>query len=135
MAAHPLPAEGEPLTAGELEVLELISKGMTDAAAARALGISPAAVNSRVRRAFVKLGAHQRAHAVAIAYERGLLGTAGPPLTSLDTVRTAVREAAADALLSLAHQLASRDAGTRGLDAAADGEARRDCPCRGSSDE
>jgi DNA-binding NarL/FixJ family response regulator len=45
--------------------------GERSAAIAHALGISVTAVESRVRGSLKKLGAHTRAHAIALALETG----------------------------------------------------------------
>jgi DNA-binding CsgD family transcriptional regulator len=71
--AHP--AAGRGPTAREREVLELLANGATDDQIAAALALSPATVQSHVRNAKAKLGARTRAQAVALALQRGLIGT------------------------------------------------------------
>jgi DNA-binding NarL/FixJ family response regulator len=66
------PAE-EPLSARELEVLALVAKGSTNRAVAAALFISEATVKTHLLHVYAKLGVSDRAAAVAVAYERGLL--------------------------------------------------------------
>ena len=61
------------LTARETEVLREIAGGGTNATAARALMVSEATVKSHLNRAYAKLGVGDRAAAVRVAYERGLL--------------------------------------------------------------
>jgi DNA-binding CsgD family transcriptional regulator len=61
-------------TARELEVLQLLAGGRTDAQIADLLALSPATVQTHVRNARAKLGARTRAQAVAIALRRGLIG-------------------------------------------------------------
>jgi DNA-binding NarL/FixJ family response regulator len=56
-----------PMTAAEAEVLRLAADGYTNARIAHELGISVSAVKARLEAAFVRLGAADRAHAVAIA--------------------------------------------------------------------
>lgn len=56
-----------------LAVLRLIAEGNTNAQIARELGISEDTVKGRARALFEDLGARDRAHAVAIGYQRGLL--------------------------------------------------------------
>lgn len=56
-----------PLTAAEAEVLKLASDGYTNVRIGHELGISVSAVKARLEAAFVRLGAADRAHAVAIA--------------------------------------------------------------------
>lgn len=60
-----------------LRVLEMLAEGKTGPAIARAMGVSHAAVKSRLSRIYQQLGAQNAAHAVAIAGRWGLLpGTA-----------------------------------------------------------
>jgi DNA-binding NarL/FixJ family response regulator len=61
------------LTSRELEVLRLLAQGLTGAAIARTLVISPKTVASHLQHAMAKLGVHNRAQAVARAYEDGLI--------------------------------------------------------------
>ena len=63
----------EELTPREAEVLRVIARGGTNASAARALMVSEATVKSHLNRAYTKLGVGDRAAAVRVAYERGLL--------------------------------------------------------------
>jgi len=60
------------LTARELDVLRLAAQGMTNTAIADRLGIRPETVKTHLSRAFERLGAKDRAHAVAICMRRGL---------------------------------------------------------------
>jgi DNA-binding NarL/FixJ family response regulator len=71
----PAPAAGEPpaLTERELEVLAGMSDGRSNAEIGRALFLSEDTVKTHARRLFRKLGATDRAHAVAIAIRRGLV--------------------------------------------------------------
>jgi DNA-binding CsgD family transcriptional regulator len=62
-------------SAREREVLDLLSEGATDEQIASLLSLSPATVQSHVRNAKAKLGARTRAQAVALALQRGLIGT------------------------------------------------------------
>jgi DNA-binding NarL/FixJ family response regulator len=57
-----------------VDTLELIADGYTNAEIAAELWLSVDAVKSRVKRIFRELGAEGRAHAVAIGWQRGLLG-------------------------------------------------------------
>jgi DNA-binding NarL/FixJ family response regulator len=61
------------LSTREVEVLQLVAEGHAPAEVARKLVISPKTVSSHVQRILVKLNAHTRAQAVAIAYEEGLI--------------------------------------------------------------
>ncbi|GGT30393.1 DNA-binding response regulator [Streptomyces kurssanovii] len=64
----------EGLSAREREVLELVAKGTSNRAIARELFISEATVKTHLTHIFGKLGAKDRAAAVALAYDRGILG-------------------------------------------------------------
>ena len=64
---------GRELTARELEVLRLAADGGSTATIAERLGISPATVKSHFEAGYAKLGARNRAEAVAIAFRRGLI--------------------------------------------------------------
>ena len=63
----------EPLSAREVDVLALVAKGTTNRAVAAALFISEATVKTHLLHVYAKLGVSDRAAAVAVAYERGLL--------------------------------------------------------------
>jgi ATP/maltotriose-dependent transcriptional regulator MalT len=65
--------EADALSDRELEVLTLISRGETNAGAAARLFISEATVKTHLLHIYAKLGVNDRAAAVAVAYERGLL--------------------------------------------------------------
>jgi DNA-binding NarL/FixJ family response regulator len=61
------------LSAREREVLQLVADGLANKQIARSLGISERTVKFHVTSILNKLGAENRAHAVAIAAQRGLL--------------------------------------------------------------
>lgn len=63
----------EALSQRELEVLGLIARGSTNKEAAAALFISEATVKTHLLHVYAKLGVNDRAAAVAVAFERGLL--------------------------------------------------------------
>ncbi len=56
----------------EMQVLGGISQGLSNAEIGRELYLSDNTVKSHARRLFGKLGVHERAHAVALAYRCGL---------------------------------------------------------------
>jgi DNA-binding NarL/FixJ family response regulator len=62
-----------PLSARELEVLRLIAAGTTNREAAARLFISEATVKTHVLHIYTKLDVNDRAAAVAVGYQRGLL--------------------------------------------------------------
>jgi DNA-binding NarL/FixJ family response regulator len=59
------------LSPREREILGLLSKGLSGEEAATQLFLSPETVRTHVRNAMTKLGAATRAHAVALALQRG----------------------------------------------------------------
>ena len=59
----------------EREILALLAEGATDGQIAERLELSPATVQTHVRNAKAKLGARTRAQAVAMALQRGLIGS------------------------------------------------------------
>lgn len=61
------------LTERELEILALVAMGRASGAIAATLGISAATVDTHVRNCLEKLGARNRAHAIALALQRGLI--------------------------------------------------------------
>ena len=67
------PRGAGPLTAREREVLRLIAAGLPSKQIARALGISERTVKFHATSLLRKLGADNRAQAVALAAQRGLL--------------------------------------------------------------
>lgn len=71
------PRSGAPaLSRREYEVLRLIADGLTAKNIAHRLEVSEETVKTHVRRMLRKLDARDRAHAVALAYQAGLLGEA-----------------------------------------------------------
>jgi two-component system NarL family response regulator len=61
------------LTPRELDVLRLVSRGRTNKETAAAMFVSEETVKSHMKGLFHKLGVHDRAEAVGIALQRGLL--------------------------------------------------------------
>ena len=70
LAAH---YADDDLTRRELDVLGLIREGHRNKQIADRLGIAETTVNFHIRNLVEKLGANDRAHAVALAIKRGLL--------------------------------------------------------------
>ncbi|WP_347770206.1 response regulator transcription factor [Nonomuraea sp. B5E05] len=61
------------LSERELRVLELIARGLSNAQIAEEVGLSVSTVKNRVSDLFAKLGVRDRAQAVIVAYEAGLV--------------------------------------------------------------
>ena len=68
-----MPKDLSVLTERELEVLTLVAHGRTNDEIAEELGISRMTAKTHVNRAMLKLGAHDRAQLVIVAYETGLV--------------------------------------------------------------
>ncbi len=77
MDAANAPAAGLPrsseLTEREREVLVCIAKGLSNQELAHQLFIADNTVKTHVKRILTKLGARDRAQAIVIAYESGLM--------------------------------------------------------------
>jgi DNA-binding NarL/FixJ family response regulator len=71
----------------EMQVLDGMCEGLSNAQIGRELYLSNNTVKSLARRLFSKLGVHERAHAVARAYRLGLFATAaeGPRLRETES--------------------------------------------------
>lgn len=72
--AEPVGADAEPLTERELQVLELVAKGLTNRDIGGLLGISAHTAKFHVAQVLAKLGAASRAEAVGSALRLGLIG-------------------------------------------------------------
>lgn len=70
-------APGATLSQREREVLTLIAAGADSDQIAEQLTISPATVKTHVKNAHQRLGARNRAHAIAMALKRGLIDVPG----------------------------------------------------------
>jgi PAS domain S-box-containing protein len=77
----PRDAKQLPLTEREREVLELVAGGLHGGGIAERLILSPETIKSHAQNAMAKLGAHTRAHAVAIALRTGQIGLHSEPGT------------------------------------------------------
>ena len=74
LTRDPVSPERTPkVTRRELEVLQLISEGLSTREISRRLWVTDETVKTHVRRLLAKLEARTRAHAVANAFRHGLL--------------------------------------------------------------
>jgi DNA-binding NarL/FixJ family response regulator len=71
--ARERPAALGELTPRELEVLRLIARGLPNSEIAQTLFVGDATVKTHISRIFAKLDLHDRAQAVVLAYESGLV--------------------------------------------------------------
>ncbi len=69
----PPPPSLESLTGREIEVLQLVARGLSNAQIGERLFVSPATAKTHVGRLLMKLDARDRAQLVVIAYESGLV--------------------------------------------------------------
>jgi DNA-binding NarL/FixJ family response regulator len=66
-------AEGEPLTARELDIVRLVAQGQDNRTIAQTLFLSEKTVGNRLSEIFQKLGVTNRTQAALVARERGLV--------------------------------------------------------------
>jgi DNA-binding NarL/FixJ family response regulator len=77
VSSFPVPVESgvadEQLSEREYQVLALMAKGLIDKEIAVQLNVAPGTVKGHIRNIFSTLGASNRAQAVAIGFERGII--------------------------------------------------------------
>lgn len=72
-AARKVPRLGDPVVEREMQVLLRMAQGLTNREIGSELYLTEDTVKTYARRLFAKLGARDRAHAVAIGYQKELL--------------------------------------------------------------
>jgi DNA-binding NarL/FixJ family response regulator len=91
-AGDAFPATLEALTQRETEVLQLIARGMSNTEISDALVIAVQTTKTYVGRILAKLGLRDRAQAVVLAYESGLVTAGEPDLARADRHTSSSRQ-------------------------------------------
>jgi DNA-binding NarL/FixJ family response regulator len=80
-AARARPAALDELTSREVEVLQLVARGLSNGEIAERLSIAETTVKTHVARILMKLDVRDRIQAVIFAYEAGVIGGGAQPST------------------------------------------------------
>ena len=72
---HEVTAEQNPLTANEIRILELIARGEPSKIIGKIVGLAEQTIKNYVVKIFIKTHTHNRAHAAALAAQRGWLSS------------------------------------------------------------
>jgi DNA-binding NarL/FixJ family response regulator len=75
---EPLPGLDE-LTPRELEILQLVARGLSNTEIAEQLVVSSTTIKTHVARVLMKLGLRDRIQAVVFAYENGIVRPGAEP--------------------------------------------------------
>jgi ATP/maltotriose-dependent transcriptional regulator MalT len=81
------PAFGTPLSIRELQVLCLVAQGLDNRQIAARLFLSEATIKTHLRRLSARLGAVNRAHAVALGFQARVLVPGRPRVAGVPRVR------------------------------------------------
>jgi DNA-binding CsgD family transcriptional regulator len=100
-STRPQATASRPLSAREREVLGYLAEGLSGAAIAEHLVLSPETVRTHIRNAMEKLGASTRSQAVVLALESGAIGeSSAKPATSSRTRSSSSAEAGSGPILT-----------------------------------
>lgn len=88
-ARQPVPPSHVSLSSLDARVLRMLAEGCEASEVAQRLGATEGATKRRLKRIYVALGARNRAHAVALGYEAGVLVAVAPSGAAVPGAATA----------------------------------------------